>query len=115
MSGKSGKLLTPYKSSGAVEHESLFRKRQQAVGIAWTDVDWVLWLKMLAACTAEGIGVGIYPASGGRGICLKLYRGRKMPDTEYANTSEELNFLLAGVVEGLGYGDETQATPVAAD
>jgi hypothetical protein len=97
-----GKMLKAFKPSGVHEHESFFRKRQQAVGIAWTAVNMTNMMLLYAACIEQGIGVGMYPASGGRGVCIKLYVGRKLPETEYANTAEELDYLVEGVLVKLG-------------
>jgi len=85
---------------------SLFKKRQQQRGVVWTDVSWQHFMSMLQVCVREGIGLGIYPAAGGRGICLKLYTGKKMPDTEYASTAEEFDELVVSVLESLGELEE---------
>lgn len=97
------------------EQVSIFKKRQQAIGIDWQNVNWDLWMQLLSICTTEGIGIGVYSASGGRGICLKLYVGKKLPDIEYANTAEEVNELLDGVIDNLGYKLEDGKADLAAD
>lgn len=111
MPNPQGKLLKAMRPSGAAEHESFFRKRKQSVGIIWTDVNMHNLMLLYSACISDGIGIGMYPASGGRGVCFKLYVGRKTPDTEYANTAEELDYLVEGVLLKLGVlgADEEEA------
>lgn len=94
---------------------SIFRKRQESRGVVWSDVDLAGLMQMMALCIAEDVAVMISSASGGRGVCLKLYRGRGVPDTEYASTAEELNELIAQVVDALDDSQEDGSRSDAAD
>lgn len=99
------KLLKPVPKSNG-ESMSLFKKRQQQRGVVWADVSWQHFMSLLHVCVREGIGLGIYPAAGGRGICIKLYTGKKTPDTEYASTAEEFDELVISVLDSLGELEE---------
>ena len=108
-------LLSPRSKPTHQQQVSIFKKRQTQVGMDWQNVNWVLWMQLLSICITENIGVGIYSASGGRGICLKLYTGKKNPDVEYAGSAEELNELLDGAIDNLGYKLEDGKADLAAD
>ena len=94
---------------------SFFKKRQTAVGFDFQNVNWELMMQLLHNCITENIGVGFFSASGGRGVCFKLYSGKKLPDTEYANTAEQLNDLIEGVLDNMGVLAEEGSMPDAAD
>jgi len=94
---------------------SIFRKRKEARGVVWSDVDLAGLMQMFALCISEDVAVMISSAAGGRGVCLKLYRGRGVPDTEYANTAEELNALIEQVIEALDDLQEDGSISDAAD
>lgn len=115
MAAPQGKLFTPRKRNGSPEDVSFFKRRAAARGVVWSDVDWSLLSQVLQLCITENIGVGFFSASGGRGVCMKLYAGKKLPDTEYANTAEELSELLDGVLEKLDYKQEDGSRAEAAD
>jgi hypothetical protein len=83
--------------------------------VNWTDVNYDNFVMLLSACVRENIGIGIYSASGGRGICLKLYTGKKQPDVEYAGTAEEFDDLVAGVLDSLGETVDDLGEEEAAD
>lgn len=109
------KLFPKAKPKEQAATQTLFRKRQRQTGVVWSDVDWPRWLCLLQVCLRENIGIGIYPASGGRGVCLKLYTGKKVPDTEYASTAEEFDELVLGVLESLGEVIEDEGEADVAD
>lgn len=109
------KLFAKPKPKEQAAATTLFRKRQRQHGVVWSDINWEKWLCMLQVCMREGIGIGVYPASGGRGICLKLYTGKKLPDTEYASTAEEFDELVIGVLESLGEVVEDEGEADVAD
>lgn len=106
MASSNGKLFSPKKRNGSPEDVSFFKRRQAARGVDWHNVNWEVVMQVLAICIQENIGVGFYSASGGRGVCIKLYTGKKMPDTEYASTAEEVDELMASVLESLDYKQE---------
>lgn len=115
MAKGSGLFKPQPRRGGSPQDISFFRKRQQAVGFDFQNVQWELLLQLLAICIRENIGVGFYSASGGRGVCFKLYTGGKIPETEYANTAEELNEIIDGVLENMGYLSEEASRGDAAD
>lgn len=115
MAGSNSMFRKPRTRNGTAEDVSFFRKRQVARGVVWTDVEWALLAQVLTLCIQENIGVGFYSASGGRGVCFKLYAGKRLPDTEYANTAEEMNELLDGVLEKMGYKADDGSRVDAAD
>jgi hypothetical protein len=96
------KLFAKAKPKTQEQTMSLFKKRQAQRGVNFTDVSMANLVLFLTACVRENIGIGIYSASGGRGVCLKLYTGKKQPDTEYASTAEEFDELISNVLETLG-------------
>lgn len=102
MAAQPTKLFQKKKPPTHSEEVSIFGKRQKARGVVWTDVDMALLCQLFQHCIAENIGIGLYSASGGRGVCFKLYRGKKLPDQEFANTAEEMSELIAAVLENLG-------------
>lgn len=109
------KLFQEKKRGGAPEDVSLFQRKRALLWFDWQNVDTSLLLQTLGVCNMESIGVGFYPASGGRGVCFKLYRGRKNPDIIYVNSAEELNEALDGLLERLDYKSEDGARAEAAD
>jgi hypothetical protein len=115
MAAQPTKLFKKLPSKTASESPSLFAKKRLQRGVNWTDINWENFLLLLAASIRENIGVGIFSASGGRGICLKLYRGKKLPDVEYADTAEEFDELVAGVLANLGEIEEGVEEADAAD
>lgn len=103
MANGNGKLFSPKKRNGSPEDHSFFKRRQQARGVDWQNVNWDVFMQVMGICISENIGLGFYSASGGRGVCIKLYTGKKLPDTEYASTAEEVNELMSSVLESLEY------------
>lgn len=115
MAAQPVKLFAKSKPKPQEQTHSLFRKRQAQRGVNWADVDFSAFVQFLSVCVRENIGIGIYSASGGRGICLKLYTGKKMPDVEYAGTAEEFDELVAGVLDALGETADDLGEEEAAD
>lgn len=115
MAAQPTKLFKKQPSKSASEAPSLFAKKRMQRGVNWTDINWEAFLLLLSACVRDNIGVGIFSASGGRGICLKLYRGKKLPDVEYADTAEEFDELVQGVLDNLGELEEGLEEADAAD
>lgn len=109
------KTFSSTKKPSNAEVISVFKRRQAARGVVWSDVDMALLMQTIQLCIAENIGVGFYSASGGRGVCFKLYTGGKTPETEYASTADEMNELLDGVLDSLGYKQEDGSADLAAD
>jgi hypothetical protein len=105
----------PPARNGSSEDVGFFFRRKAAVGFDFQNVKWELMMQLLHNCIQENVGVGFYSASGGRGVCFKLYTGKKLPETEYANTAEEMNDLIEGVLERMGVLAEEAAMPDSAD
>jgi hypothetical protein len=115
MAARPTKLFSKTKTKTSEQSASLFTKRTRQRGVVWTDINWENFLLLLGVCVRENIGVGIYSASGGRGICFKLYRGGKVPDQEYADTAEEFDEMILGVLDNLGEVVDDSAEEEVAD
>lgn len=85
----------------------VFNRRKNSTGFGWGQIDAALLFAALASALENDIAVMFSRAAGGRGVCLRLMRGKAVPpEVEYAFDSEELNGLLELVVEAYGSPSE---------
>lgn len=83
--------------------------RRQQMGFGWHRVDPALMYAAIACCIDSGYALMLSGASGGRGVCIKILKGRNAePETEYANNAEELHKWLEAIVDTYGGGAEDE-------
>jgi len=91
---------------GPRERSELFTARKlRSQLFAWTDVNVVDLLTALSLALENKATLSFAPATGGAGIVLKLWQGR-IADDEFAGSPEELNELLALLIEGFASSSE---------
>jgi len=73
-------------------------KRAEAIGFDWTKVSQVELLTALTTALQAGAALMFSPASGGKGVCLKVFEGDTKA-VEYASLPEEMNNMLSQVVD----------------
>lgn len=83
----------------------LFKKRASAIQFDWVAVDPIELLAALTCALNEGAALMFSPASGGKGVCLKVFQGDSKA-IEYATLPEELTSLLEQVADHYASGTE---------
>jgi len=77
----------------------IFKERAQIPEILnWRRVSNLALRAAISTALGEGATVSFAPASGGTGVTVRIYKGDNA-DTAFAGTPEQLNELLALVVE----------------
>lgn len=87
-------------------------KRANAIGFDWTAVSEVELLGALTAALNAGVAIMFSAASGGKGVCLKIFDGDQKA-VEYAGVPEELDNMLGQVIDHYGSGSEDTREAIA--
>lgn len=70
---------------------SVFRKERAAMGFGWHRLDPALMYAAFQQCLLGGHALMLSQAAGGRGVCIRIMKGRtESPEVEYAMDAEEL-------------------------
>jgi len=96
------------KGQGKQTHSELmglWSKRKSACGFDWSQVDFVELLTALNVAGQSGAALMISPASGGLGVCLTIFANNDRVKA-YATLPEEVNELLAGIIDEFGSSSE---------
>jgi len=73
-------------------------KRAEAIGFDWCGVDQVELLSALTTALQAGAAVMFSQASGGKGVCVKVFQGEGKA-IDYAGLPEELDNLLGQITD----------------
>ncbi len=87
-------------------------KRANAVGFDWVKVSEVELLAALTVVINSGVAIMFSQASGGKGVCLKIFDGDQKA-VEYAGIPEELDNMLGQIVDHYGSSSEDTRQNIA--
>ena len=77
----------------------IFRHETRKNGFAWHQVDHALILTAFATCLDGGHALMLSSAMGGRGVCIRIMKGRGVEaEVEYAGSGHELNEWLRAII-----------------
>jgi hypothetical protein len=111
---KEPKILKPQPGSGSAA-KSIFRERKRQNGFAWHEVDHALILSAFCTCLDAGHALMLSSAMGGRGVCIRIMKGRNQDaEVEYASSGYELNEWLEAIVNGYQSSSEDVVTAMRA-
>lgn len=89
------------------EQMSAFRRKRDALVFGWANVDPALMYAAMASAIECDIAIMFSRAAGGRGVCIRLLKGKNVPsEVEYAMDAEELNGWLEAIVDAYGSKSE---------
>lgn len=98
-----------------VEQKQAFKRQSAALGFDWARVDPALMFGACASALEHDVAVMLSRAAGGRGVCIRLMKGRTVPaEVEYAFDAEELNGWLEAIVNTYGSTSEDTVTTLRA-
>jgi len=89
----------------AIEKREVFARRSMATGFDWKNVNSVSLKAAISSANQMGVAIMFAAASGGRGVCVKVYQDRQ-PDIDYAADPHELEQLLDAIIDAFSSGSE---------
>jgi hypothetical protein len=100
------KIMKPQPGAGHPK-VTIFKARQRERLFAWHEVDHALIVAAFCGCLDGGHALMLSSAMGGRGVCIRIMKGRNVEgEVEYAGSAWELNEWLKAIAEGYQSGSE---------
>jgi hypothetical protein len=94
---------------------AVFKRRRDSIGFGWPMVDPALMYAALASAMENDIAIMLSRAAGGRGVCVRLMKGRtEQPEVEYAFDAEELNALFELIIDAYSSKSEDAVMTIRA-
>jgi hypothetical protein len=94
---------------------AIFKRRSESIGFSWAGVDAKLFRAAMQGALLNNVAVMFSAASGGRGVCVRLMKGKDDREVDYAQDAEDLNVLLHSMAVGFQTGSEDLIEVMAAD
>lgn len=89
----------PFKNPTTRERANVFaQRRSRPLGFDWHNVDSLELMTALSVCSTASVTLSFAPAQGGVGVTIRFYAGN-LQDDAYASCAEQLNELLALLIE----------------
>ena len=88
-----------------IPKQLLFQRRQESLGFNWHGVDSVLLKAMISAANQMGVAIMFTAATGGRGVCVKVYQG-KIPVQDVALDEVEFARIATEIIEAFASPSE---------
>lgn len=83
-----------------VDTDRALKRQAMRSGFGWVHVDFALMVTAYQQCLDGGHALMLSAAAGGRGVCIRIMKGRQEPpEVEYAMDAEELNEWFASIID----------------